>query len=67
MTKDEVKEAATKFTDYLAANGVKVLCHAMYIDTGPTGEIYIAGDEGMLTEMLLIVVAGNHGLEVVPK
>ena len=67
MTKDEIKEAATKFTAYLAANGVKVLCHALYIDEGPTGNIYISGHEEMLTEMLLIVVAGNHGLEVVPK
>ena len=67
MTKDELKEAATKFTAYLAANGVNVLCHAMYIDEGPTGEIYIAGNEEMLTEMLLIAAVHTQGWRVVPK
>lgn len=67
MTNDEFKEAVTKFLDYLEANGVHVLCQAMYIDEGQQGGIVCTGGEEMLTEMLLLAVLHKRGWKVVPK
>jgi len=67
MTKAELKEATIKFINYLEANGVTVLCHAMYIDEGPLGEITVSGNAEMLTEMLLISAVHKRGWKVVPK
>lgn len=67
MTKDELKEATIKFIGYLAANGVHVLCHAMYIDEGQTGEVCVTGGEEMVQEMLLLTAVHRRGWKVVPK
>lgn len=67
MTNEEVAIATRKFLDYLAANGVDVLCLGMYLDEGPTGNICAVGNTDMLTEMMLIAVAHKHGWKVVPQ
>lgn len=66
MNPSELKEALNKLNDYLEANGVSVLCYAMYIEDGEQGEIIVQGKE-MLTEMLLIAEVHKRGWKVVPK
>lgn len=66
MTPPELKEAMQKFTAYLEANGIRVLCHAMYIEDGEQGEIVVQG-KGMLIEMLLIAETHKRGWKVIPK
>lgn len=67
MTKDELKDAVVKFVGYLEANGVHILCHAMYIDEGPAGEICFTGRDEMLIEMMLLTAVHRRGWKVVPK
>ncbi len=67
MTSEELKEVVEKFRAYLEANGVPVLCSAMYVGKGNYGEIVCTGGEEMLTEMLLIAVLHKRGWKVVPR
>ena len=67
MTSYEIKEACSKFQEYLEANGVSVMCHAIYIEEGPTGNLVVTAGEAMLLDTLMVAAVDRRGWKVVPK
>lgn len=66
MTAEELKLSCDKFRQYLEANDVHVLAHAI-LATSDGHEIgLVAGNTEMRTEMALQIVAEQVGLKVVP-
>lgn len=67
MNKDELQTAVTKFREYLIANGVT---NAQVIVGWPKEgnvDVFAFSAPELVTEMLLLMVADQTGMKLVPK
>ena len=63
MTNEELKADCGKFIDYLYANDERTLAFAIYTEQGKI----LFGNQEMLNEMSVSLLAHGLGLNAVPK
>jgi hypothetical protein len=63
MTNEELQRDCGKFIDYLYANGERTLAFAIYTEQGKI----LFGNQEMLNELSVSLLADQLGYKVVPK
>ena len=63
MTNEELQRDCGKFIDYISANGERTLAFAIYTEQGRI----LFGNQEMLNEMAISLIANGLGLKVVEK